>query len=706
METFLELCIGCAVAGCSRVTVILHRPNLPPEHGQGTFFIDRDAFFACETPEQCGIHLGKQLFQGRVAELLIRSLDAASAEPHERSPRLILAIEEETFRDLPWEWLAVPLGPDGSWCLLAATSRILAQRYISSTSARHFFLGGHWRLKMLALFGSPPEQNDYRHLKVDPFDIKPMATSLREVTRGAINCEILGDLPDAKGPPTFEALLKRLKEKPVDLLYLVVHGIYRGEDGTVLYFPDGNGGVRPVGTDEWIAELQRVPTLPHLVFLASCQSGIAKADRHGHRGNLARRMIEALGIPVVVAMTDVLSVAITPALSGHFFHHLHKTGYPDLALARARDQLMNKHDQPVPALFSRLGTMPLFPPEYRRDLEPDQIRNGLETIREHLPSHAPVLVNSFQSLNHDLTDLLEVESSAGNDPEIRRCLHQVDLICREVFEQSFTQITTHQQPLPALPSPEDFPGFSPFERSQARFFFGRDCDIVALIARLEAEGVLVLTGPSGSGKSSLVRAGLLPRLNWPHRFLDLKKVTPDDMLSHVHQLLEDDTRQDQTPGLLVVDHFERLLTTDQPQTRCRLLMEQLFTHGQRPGSHRLICVNGTFIEACRASGAPDQILSHTYPLQPLRGEALHKAVTSQIKTAGLKTDERLDLTLRRDLMDQSGAMPLVQFLLKELWEKRHGRHLLFEEYQKMGGIARVLQGRVNTFLEHCDGQET
>ncbi len=61
-----------------------------------------------------------------------------------------------------------------------------------------------------------------------------------------------------------------------------------------------------------------------------------------------------------------------------------------------------------------------------------------------------------------------------------------------------------------------YPGLRPFEAAQARWFFGRDQQILELLERLSANRLLAVVGVSGSGKSSLVRAGLLPALEAGH----------------------------------------------------------------------------------------------------------------------------------------------------------------------------------------------
>jgi hypothetical protein len=140
------------------------------------------------------------------------------------------------------------------------------------------------------------------------------------------------------------------------VLYLVCHG-YVARDEPVLLLVDEDGHAAPLLGSELIGQLRDLPRLPRLVFLASCQSAGAGADRRsedaGVLAALGPRLAEA-GVPAVVAMQGNITMTTSGLFTKAFFSSLEEDGLVDRAMAVARAAVRERPDWWVPALFMRL----------------------------------------------------------------------------------------------------------------------------------------------------------------------------------------------------------------------------------------------------------------------------------------------------------------------------------------------------------------
>ena len=141
-----------------------------------------------------------------------------------------------------------------------------------------------------------------------------------------------------------------------DVLYLVCHGYVVGDE-PVLLLVDEDGHAAPLLGSELIGQLRDLSRLPRLVFLASCQSAGAGADRRsedaGVLAALGPRLAE-VGVPAVVAMQGNITMTTAAAFTKAFFKSLDEDGLVDRATAVARAAVRDRPDWWVPALFMRL----------------------------------------------------------------------------------------------------------------------------------------------------------------------------------------------------------------------------------------------------------------------------------------------------------------------------------------------------------------
>lgn len=253
-----------------------------------------------------------------------------------------------------------------------------------------------------------------------------------------------------------------------------------------------------------------------------------------------------------------------------------------------------------------------------------------------------------------------------------------------------------------------YPGMKTFEEEDASRFFGREEEIDRYVKALRNEHILVLTGASGCGKSSLARAGIIPRLKAKHEFL-VKTVRPidkdlDNWLEQAENALkhgDESTKQffslkqpDQS-FLLFIDQFEELFSTE-PDERSNFILsmraKQLLgllvkLKKQVPNFYLLITLRAEFypqLALCQAYLDFDNYLQR---INALSREGLTNAITKPVLKKYVYIDERLVERLVSEAGDDPGILPFVQETLRDLWDKRYENYISLEAYESLGGTA-------------------
>ncbi|QZY29721.1 hypothetical protein K6T13_03235 [Nocardioides coralli] len=221
-------------------------------------------------------------------------------------------------------------------------------------------------------------------------------------------------------------------------------------------------------------------------------------------------------------------------------------------------------------------------------------------------------------------------------------------------------------------------GLVPYDIADSDAFFGREKDVAACRRRLADTGVVAVVGPSGSGKSSLVRAGVAAALR-----ADGERVVvitpgrrPLDALSAVPR----DPRV-----VLIVDQAEEaVMAPDDPAQ-----VEQFFA------ALTLHAAGGRLVVALRADRFGDLaayavfarlVEQGLFVLTPMSGDALRDAIEGPAQLAGLRLDAGLVELLVAEVEGQPGALPHLSHALRQTWERREGGVLTIDGYRSTGGI--------------------
>ena len=270
---------------------------------------------------------------------------------------------------------------------------------------------------------------------------------------------------------------------------------------------------------------------------------------------------------------------------------------------------------------------------------------------------------------------------------------------------------------PAVSEACPYRGLEAFREEDAELFFGREEDVARLVERLRTTRFLAVLGPSGSGKSSLVAAGLIPAVRrgalpggeaW--RVLSLApgahplaalaarlRELPGSGSPSAADLAADergldlavaralDGRPDDARVLLVVDQLEEAFTLCQDEGERAAYLGNLMYAASIPGGRCVVVV------AMRAD------FYHRLAEHPeLRSlVAAQQVLLDRPPQAGLELEPGLTRRILTDVSDRPGTLPLMEHLLLEVWQRRRGRTLTLEAYAASGGVEGALARSAN-----------
>ncbi|AGP37442.1 hypothetical protein SCE1572_24890 [Sorangium cellulosum So0157-2] len=251
-----------------------------------------------------------------------------------------------------------------------------------------------------------------------------------------------------------------------------------------------------------------------------------------------------------------------------------------------------------------------------------------------------------------------------------------------------------------------YPGMAPF-REGDRFFYGREREIAEILAAIEESIDVFIIGPSGSGKSSLIAAGLLPELE--REGLRVRSMRPGaaplQALARAQAAPTDGRRE-----ILLVDQLEELFSQSDRDTQ-HAFMDRLLA--AREGGISLVA-------AIRADFYDELMGSALWPIDgpgrrrldvlPLRGDALRDAIVRPAAAVDVHVEEALVERLLADAERAPGALPLLQEALVLLWERMSGRTLALASYRppgapRPGGLDEALVRRATQSLDELSPEQ-
>lgn len=268
-----------------------------------------------------------------------------------------------------------------------------------------------------------------------------------------------------------------------------------------------------------------------------------------------------------------------------------------------------------------------------------------------------------------------------------------------------------------------FKGLRAFDEADAGDFRGRDRLVDQLLSNLTDHRFLALVGPSGSGKSSAVRAGLLPALrrgavpgsdDWfiatitpgarPFEELEAALVrVATELPVALMDVLTDGERgiaralrrvlPEQGSMLLVIDQFEEIFTLCDDEAERRSFLDGLASAiaDERSPLHVVITLRADFYDRpLRYESIGRLVRDATVPLLPLAADELERAIMDPALAVGCEFEPGLVSEIVADVSDQPGSLPLLQYALTELYDRRVSGLLTRDAYRDLGGVVGAL----------------
>ena len=285
-----------------------------------------------------------------------------------------------------------------------------------------------------------------------------------------------------------------------------------------------------------------------------------------------------------------------------------------------------------------------------------------------------------------------------------------------------------------------YKGLRAFQQADAADFFGRGALTEQLLTRLresqQAGRFLAVVGPSGSGKSSVVKAGLLPALRrgampgsekWfivemspgAHPLEELEigllRIAVNQPTGLMEQLRRDERGllratqlvlpADDSELVLAIDQFEHVFTLVDDNAEAAHFLNSLFTAVTDPTSRLrvIITLRADFYDRPLLHPNFGNLLrQRTEVVIPLMADELVRAIVGPAERVRVTLEPGLVAAIVADVNEQPGALPLLQYALTELFERREGRHLTRKAYQLIGGVGGALARRAEEVYAGLD----
>lgn len=280
-----------------------------------------------------------------------------------------------------------------------------------------------------------------------------------------------------------------------------------------------------------------------------------------------------------------------------------------------------------------------------------------------------------------------------------------------------------------------------------KYFFGRTALTDQLIEKVRTGNFLAVLGASGSGKSSVVRAGLLYQLQqgqrlsgseqWPLRifrpgeqpFYNLATAFVDPKLPDVERAIQltkiaDALRKNGTDELrklvaelasdrcvvLVVVQFEEAFTLCQNEAERQQFFECLL--GVVDQAEMFLCLilvmRADFFSKCAEqeyAGLAGKMQENIVIVIPMTKEELEQAITEPAKQVGLEIERELVGQMIDEVRDAPGSLPLLQYTLTELWRQRTTERLILADYIRLGGVKGTLANHADEIYNSLSKKE-
>jgi DNA-binding SARP family transcriptional activator/WD40 repeat protein len=273
-----------------------------------------------------------------------------------------------------------------------------------------------------------------------------------------------------------------------------------------------------------------------------------------------------------------------------------------------------------------------------------------------------------------------------------------DLVALEqaILRQDPSLVTDDSRPPASATCP--YPGLVAYAVDDADMFFGRDADVAACLRRLATVRMLAVVGPSGSGKSSLARAGVAAALERDGDRVVI--ITPGP---HPTRALDALSGPGPAPTLIVDQCEEAVSLCTDPAERNRFFAA-LVEHARR--APLVLTVRADRLGDVSAHPELARLIERgLHLLGPMDEADLRAAIEGPAHQAGLLLEPGLVDLLVREVEGEPGALPLLSHALRQTWERREGRTLTVAGYRDSGGIRGAVAQTAEAIYERVPAEQ-
>ncbi|MBN2715537.1 MAG: SUMF1/EgtB/PvdO family nonheme iron enzyme [Deltaproteobacteria bacterium] len=286
-------------------------------------------------------------------------------------------------------------------------------------------------------------------------------------------------------------------------------------------------------------------------------------------------------------------------------------------------------------------------------------------------------------------------------------------------------------------SPEGNPyrGLHPFEQEHRNLFFGRDSEIRLILERLKSEPLVVVAGDSGIGKSSLCRAGIMPRVeSWMSDRRNWRTMTivpgahplvsfSASLCPFIHKSekeIEEAIRLEPANiarmirsasgpegGLLIfIDQLEELITVSEKHEAEAVAELLKWLSVPTPGVRLLATVRGDYLANVAAlPQLSEQISTALFFVRPMNKDRVAEAIVGPANAKGVTFEsDELVKTIVDATVNADGGLPLLQFALRELWEARDQDIITSKTLKAIGGVEGALSRHADDVYDQLSPQ--
>ncbi len=362
----------------------------------------------------------------------------------------------------------------------------------------------------------------------------------------------------------------------------------------------------------------------------------------------------------------------------------------------------------------------------------------ISQILHHVSDPLPSLLDTLEDLPKQLDKVIQKATAKPADKRFKDGKELVQAFYHAVRGELDEGDFVFHAPDRKFVNP--YKGLRAFQEGDSENFFGREALTKELIRELKSKGkfsrFLALVGPSGSGKSSAMKAGLIPEIrmgalagseNWfiadmqpgsnPLDELEVELFSlASDSSINIREQLERDERglvraaqlilpKGEAELLLVIDQFEEVFSLVEDKGARKQFLNLLYkaVTDKRSRVRILITIRADFYDRpLSIPGLGEFMRGRTSVILPLSAEEISLAIREPAKRAGVTIENNIVTKIVSDVVDQPGMLPLLQYALTELFDNHLEGAVSLKSYNSIGGVLGALGKRAEDIFLSLD----